>query len=324
MTLENQFSRRQRNLLTVLQLLDTNGALSAKQLSEMTNLSVVSINKLIDVLSQNNLIDLNFINTRGRRAKIYQINYKNVNLGLIQISQVNSEIIVDYSLTDLSGETLQKATLRKKIDSISEILNFIKEQTQSNKPYKLIVGVSGDEMEDIMQLSDVSILEGINLSKALKISTEVDSIIINDVNAATLGSATQLKQNQNSAVGIYFPKDFGPGVGIVINNQLITGADGLAGEIVYSSINQNSEIQQQITDHLQNIIAFLNPNLVTVYIDELNFSAFQITQIIQTLHRNLPLHQNYRLDFNRNFQQDYLLGLATIGKNDYFEILSSN
>ncbi|WP_334333295.1 ROK family protein [Companilactobacillus sp. HBUAS59544] len=324
MTLENQFSRRQRNLLTVLQLLDTNGALSAKQLSNMTNLSVVSINKLIDVLSQNNLIDLNFINTRGRRAKIYQINYKNINLGLIQISQVNSEIIIDYSLTDLSGETLQKASLRKKMNSISEILNFIKDQTQLNKPYKLIVGVSGDEMNDIMQLSDVAILEGINLSKALKISTDIDSIIVNDINAATLGAATQLNQNQNSAVGIYFPKDFGPGVGIVINNQLITGADGLAGEIVYSSINQNSEVHEQITAHLQNIIAFLNPNLLIVYIDELNFNSFQITQIIQALHRNLPLHQNYKLDFNRNFQQDYSLGLATIGKNDYFKIISSN
>ncbi|WP_334351748.1 ROK family protein [Companilactobacillus sp. HBUAS56257] len=324
MTLENQFSRRQRNLLTVLQLLDTNGALSAKQLSNMTNLSVVSINKLIDVLSQNNLIDLNFINTRGRRAKIYQINYKNINLGLIQISQVNSEIIIDYSLTDLSGETLQKASLRKKMNSISEILNFIKDQTQLNKPYKLIVGVSGDEMNDIMQLSDVAILEGINLSKALKISTDIDSIIVNDINAATLGAATQLNQNQNSAVGIYFPKDFGPGVGIVINNQLITGADGLAGEIVYSSINHNSEVHEQITAHLQNIIAFLNPNLLIVYIDELNFNSFQITQIIQALHRNLPLHQNYKLDFNRNFQQDYSLGLATIGKNDYFKIISSN
>jgi HTH domain. len=51
-TSNSKISAREHNLQSILHLLDTHQALSAKQLSTLTGLSVVSINKLIELLEQ--------------------------------------------------------------------------------------------------------------------------------------------------------------------------------------------------------------------------------------------------------------------------------
>lgn len=324
MTSNSKISAREHNLQSILHLLDTHQALSAKQLSTLTGLSVVSINKLIELLEQKNILTVDFTDTRGRRAKTYQINYSAYTLGALQLNEINGRIEGHYFLVDLSGKIIFQADYEEQTTSVEQLLEFIKQQTAQNKPQKIIVGIPGDELNGYLQLSDVKSLQGINLAKAIEVSTDVEAIIVNDINACIFGAASSLHESQNIAAGIYFPKLFGPGVGIVINDQLITGADGLAGEVQYGTVDQNESHTDQIIDHLRNIISLINPNLLIAYIDELDLSDLEVNQIIQTLHRHLPLHQNYKLDFNRNFRSDYLLGLATIGRNNIFKKLSSN
>lgn len=324
MTSNSKISARKHNLQSILHLLDMHKSLSAKQLSTLTGLSVVSINKLIELLELKNILSVDFADTKGRRAKTYQINYQAFTLGALQLSETNDSIKADYFLIDLSGKIISKTSYEEKSISIDQLLDFIRQQTNLNKPQKIVVGISGDELNGYLQLSDVKALQGIKLSKAIQVTTDIDAIVVNDINAGIFGAASSLHESQNIAAGIYFPKLYGPGVGIVINDQLITGADGLAGEIQYSTVDQKNDLQTQIIDHLQNIISLINPNLLIAYIDELGLTDLEINQIIQTIHRRLPLHQNYQLDFNRNFQNDYLLGLATIGRNNIFKKLSGD
>lgn len=325
MTFENKLSARQQNLQSILTLLDTNEKLSAKELAKLTGLSIVSINKLLDILNDStNIIDSDYINTRGRRAKLYKLNYDSIKLGILQLVEIDNQIQAIYYLTNLAGTVLSKKVHDQKIDSIEELTNFLQKQTIQDPPAKIVIGTPGAELDGYLQLSDLEVLQGINLPLAVKTATDIDTIVVNDANAGTYGAAIELNQSKNSAVGIYFPNSFGPGVGIVINNHLIQGADGLAGEVEYSTVDQTAVITEQIINHLQNIISLLNPNLILVYVEKLGLTPIQIDQIKQTIHRNLPLHQKYQLNFERNFEKDYLTGLTTIGRHDILKSLVSD
>lgn len=320
--LDNKFSARQHHLQSILSLLDENKNLSAKQLANLTGLSIVSVNKLLDIInSQSNLIITSYLSTRGRRAKIYQLNYAAQHLGIVQLAEDKGQIKATYFLTDLAGQIQSQKFNDHQIISLEQLTDFIYSEVLQKKPQKIIIGIPGAELDGILQISDLKSLQGIDLTKAVKGITNIDTMVVNDSNASTLGAATVLHENNNLAVGIYFPNNFGPGVGIVINNQLINGVDGLAGEIEYSTVD-SPIISEQIEQHVQNIISLLNPNLMIVYANKLGLTPLQIDQIKQTIKQNLPLHHKYRLDFDRDFEKDYLIGLATIGRKNILQNLS--
>ena len=315
MTTEAKLSTRQRNLLTMLNLLQQDSSQSAKDLSTQTGLSIVSINKLLDVLDNKQLITNGFLNTPGRRAKTYQLRADAGKLGIIQLIENNGKIQITYFLCDLLGQVYLRKEAAKSLDSLDYLLDFIKNMAAKDRPDKIIVGIPGVELNALLQISDVQSLQGINLSAAITTATGIDSSIINDVNASTYG-ANEKSSSENITVGIYFPKSFGPGVGIVINNHLLHGADGLTGEIQFGTVSSENKTQE-IIQHLQNIISLLNPNLVIAYIEKLNLSSAEISHIKQTIDRKLPLHQNYSLNFDHNFENDYLTGLIAIGRRQF-------
>ena len=315
MTTEAELSTRQRNLLTVLNLLQQNDSQSAKNLSAQTGLSIVSINKLLDVLDNKHLIINGFLNTPGRRAKTYQLRADAGKLGIFQLVEIDGKIQITYFLCDLLGQVYLQKQAAKPLESLDYLLDFIKSMTAKQRPDKIIVGIPGVELNALLQISDVKSLQGINLTAAITTATGIDSLIVNDVNASTYG-ANKKSSHENITVGIYFPKNFGPGVGIVINNHLLHGADGLTGEIEFGTVSSDNK-PQEIIQHLQNIISLLNPNLVIAYIEKLDLSDTQINHIKQTLDRKLPLHQNYSLSFDHNFEKDYLTGLIAIGRRQF-------
>ncbi|AKP02201.1 ROK family protein [Companilactobacillus pabuli] len=315
MTTEAKLSTRQRNLLTMLNLLQQDSSQSAKDLSTQTGLSIVSINKLLDVLDNKQLITNGFLNTPGRRAKTYQLRADAGKLGIIQLIENNGKIQITYFLCDLLGQVYLRKEAAKSLDSLDYLLDFIKNMAAKDQPDKIIVGIPGVELNALLQISDVQSLQGINLSAAITTATGIDSSIVNDVNASTYG-ANEKSSSENITVGIYFPKSFGPGVGIVINNHLLHGADGLTGEIQFGTVSSENKTQE-IIQHLQNIISLLNPNLVIAYVEKLNLSDTEISHIKQTIDRKLPLHQNYSLNFDHNFENDYLTGLIAIGRRQF-------
>jgi len=322
--LDNRLSARQQNLQSILCLLDENKSLSAKQLAHLTGLSIVSINKLLDIInSHSHLITTSYLSTRGRRAKNYQLNYAAYHLGIVQLIESNNQIKATFFLTDLAGNVQYQKFNDPKITSLKQLTSFIQQETIQNQPQKIIIGIPGAELNGLLEISDIKALQGINLATAIKAATDIETIVVNDANASTFGAATALHENNNIAVGIYFPNNFGPGVGIVINNQLINGADGLAGEIEYSTVD-SALASERIRQHVQNIISLLNPNLMLVYADKLGLNASQIEQIKQTLQHNLPLHHQYRLDFDRDFEKDCLIGLTTIGRKNILHNLSTD
>lgn len=322
MTTNSHLSARQQNLKRILSLLDENDELSAKDLSNLTGLSIVSINKLIDVLSSHTpIIATNFINTRGRRAKTYHLNYQAYKLGIVELMENHKQVQATFFFTDLTGKIQSPQYSNSKISSIDQLIAFIKQATKNQRPQKIIVGVPGTEINGYLQISDVESLRGINLSATIQKNTGIETIIVNDANAATFGAAIDLKESQNISVGLYFPNDAGPGVGIVINNHLINGADGLAGEVEYGTIDEHQDITRQIIQYVQNIISFLNPHLIVIYIERLSLTNLQTKQIEETIKNNLPLHKKYRLDFSRSFEKDYLKGLATIGRKNILQNL---
>lgn len=315
--MNNKLSTRQQNLQIILNLLDEHSQLSAKELANLTGLSIVSINKLLDIInSKSNIITNDFLNTKGRRAKVYKINYDAKSLGVLELVEIDKKMMAIYYLTNLRGQARFKTLSHQEITSIKQLTKFIKTEISENKPDRIIIGFPGAALDGYLQTSDIKDLQGINLSQTIQNVTGISTTIVNDANASTYGAARELNESQNIAVGLYFPHYLGLGIGIVINNQLINGADGLAGEAQYSTISSDLNAVEKIIQYTQNIISFLNPNLIIIYTEKIKLTDNQIETIKQTLKKRLPVFQNYRLDFKRNFENDYLIGLATIGRQN--------
>lgn len=315
--MDAKLTTRQQNLQTILNLLDENPRLSAKQLANLTGLSIVSINKLLDVIiSKSSIIATDSLDTRGRRAKVYKLNYAATSLGIVELLEIDQKMTAIYFLTDLAGHIKSKTVAHTEMTSLEQLMTFIKTQVAKQVPARIVVGFPGAELNGYLQTSDIKNLHDINLAQMIQTATDISTTIVNDANASTYGAAHELRENNNIAVGIYFPHHLGLGVGIVINNQLINGADGLAGEVQYSTIASDLNATEKIIAYVQNIVSFLNPNLIIVYTEKLNLSAVQKESIKETLKKKLPIFKNYRLDFDRSFENDYLTGLSTIGRQN--------
>ncbi|MFG7388286.1 ROK family protein [Lactococcus lactis] len=133
-------------------------------------------------------------------------------------------------------------------------------------------GITGVEIDGELRIMDFSPLKNINLAKEIRDSTQIETIIENDINAATLGYA--LEDNEVLS-GVYFPEKFPPGSSLIINQTIFKGSNNISGEIKYLPtfrtaefpLSQN-EIYLKVFDSIQTIIAMYAPHQLIIFIPQ--------------------------------------------------------
>lgn len=305
---------RQRNLDLVLQLLSQQGSLSAKALAAATGLSVVSIHKLIDQLQTRDLLreEPQLVKTRGRSARLFAVNPTAYALLSVRLFEGNAgQMLAKMEVIDLAG-TRATALVTQPVTTPAALIAQLQTLVQqaSQPPRVVVIGLPGVSVAQRLQVTDVAGWQQVQLASLVEQALHLPVQVINDVNAVTYGGVGRVDP-QASAVGLYYPRQFGPGVGIVHAGTIITGAHGLAGEIASSPAYQQAtyplaDLPTRITQDVQTLVSLLDPAYVFLYTPKHTVTLPQLGLTVQ-------------VQTQREFDDDYCYGLLRLGRQMVYQ-----
>lgn len=322
---------KKNNLVYLMTLIRELGPLSKRELSEKSGLSVVTINKLIPELIDRELIKpySREVITGGRFASSYSFNEKKFYSLIIKLIEKDNQMSFYFYLCDLSGTIWKKKELNGYQLEWTDLLATIDVWQKLYPNIKSIVlGIPGVENSGIVTLVDYPMLRGKNIKKELENRYECLIQIENDVNAAILGFSTKEATNLIIA-GIYYPIGFPPGGGVTIHQKLLKGNNNYAGEVAslplavnWSTVNINQlDLKEHFLDIVKVYISLYDPHKIVAYVSKNRLNEEQ--EIIKLLKKDFPLIQLPEIIFTETFEEDYLLGLITLGLKQLNEQLKN-
>ncbi|WP_412989266.1 ROK family protein [Pediococcus siamensis] len=155
---------------------------------------------------------------------------------------------IKYGLVDEAGKIIEKDRIRTSADGeeILRNIEMIVSQFKSETPITAIgVSAPGIVQRNGFMTTGGAIRDfyGINLKEEIEKRVEIPTVIENDANAAAFA-----EQWQGNAVGLhnYYCMVIGTGIGggLIINDQIYRGGNGMAGELGMMSAMDVKDIQQ--------------------------------------------------------------------------------
>ncbi|WP_312641049.1 ROK family transcriptional regulator [Hydrogenoanaerobacterium sp.] len=231
------------NIDIIHKLIFERGPISKPKLSKITNLSLPTVNKIVDILENDGVIKQqgSTDNGVGRKAKMY---IGNNNLGnIIALYFLNDSYrcclvdilgnIIKSKTFPVETGTTSQAALDSTFHAIDHMINL------SNAQVKAIgIGVPGVVMQDdrITSIPNIAEWENINLKQLVEQRYGVSTYVENDVKLTTIGYYhTNLKEKYDNMVYFYIGK--GLGSGVIINQRLLKGFSSFAGELGYLTLD---------------------------------------------------------------------------------------
>lgn len=155
---------------------------------------------------------------------------------------------IKFGIVTKTGKILKKWVVSTPINSkpnkIIDLLSLqVKQATKG--VYNLLgvgIGIPGSVRPDTLRVYDCNNLGwygDVDIVNPLSKNLDIPVIIENDANAAAMGE--QWKGSLRRADILYVTLGTGVGSGIIINNQLIHGATGAAGELGHVIVNPNGK-----------------------------------------------------------------------------------
>lgn len=241
----NTMDVRVSNAITILKMLRNHPAKTKSQLAQETGLSFSSASNIATILLQKGLltIDKNALSTGGRKAACLSfdgdfayaivLDLHDNRVGTLGLVNMSNRIIKTVSFDIKAKDNLE--TIQIKISKANEQL-----MKEVEKP---IIGVCCAIAAVFLEKSNIvlscsnPIFEGVNLVSILRDLFHNHFVVIeNDANLAIL--AQRGKNTFSSKIAIFLTQ--GVGMGIMINNQLFKGKDGIAGELGHMKVRGES------------------------------------------------------------------------------------
>lgn len=247
------------------------------QLAELTKISLVTVNALMkELMETSEVIEDSVIQPQlGRPATLYKYNAEYSLALVIYMYEKNKMDVVNFSVCNLYGEVIK--TLHNEIESITleKIdLNISNLLTQYPNIKIIGFGVPGVEVDDQLIISDYTVFQDIKLSCYIENKFKKPVFVENDVNAAVVGYCyNHLEQKDKCVIGLYFPSKYAPGAGIYINERLVKGCKGLAGEIKFLPLGINwdtfdheiEKVNDVIVKVMKTFMCLYNPDTIVLY-----------------------------------------------------------
>jgi hypothetical protein len=188
----------------------------------------------------------------------------------VRIFESGNEMIGKMEIVDLAGKRLF-GLVEKTIKQVEDILTGVQEllAAANKQPEVIMLGVPGIEIMNKMEYVDLASLQSQNLSQYFQEQTQINTYVVNDANAVAYGAIGRLDVGA-SLVSLYYPYQFGPGVGIVINGKPMIGANGAAGEIAAGPFYESQkfpvlDLTSAVVRDVQNLVTLIDPKYIVVY-----------------------------------------------------------
>lgn len=225
------------------------GEISRTDLSKETGLALPSVMRISDALIQKGfIVDIGQgVSTGGRKPTLLTINkdYKYI-VGV----EIASHTLI--TLTDFAGDTIDSKHIDVRndntpLESLSEIAKVILTMLEdnsilSNQVAAIGVGTPGKDFKHRQAIKGFMKKgwESIDVEEQLSKLTNISVIVDNVARTRTL-SEIWFGVGKNHSSFLYAFIDWGVGIGIVSQSEIVTGAQSVAGEFGHMSIDMNGE-----------------------------------------------------------------------------------
>lgn len=276
MELTNRNLIKEINLNHVRRIMKRVDTATKPQLAEMTKLSVVTINSLVKELLKNGEVfeDELVTSNGGRPALAYRYNYDYSFALVIYMNEKQGQDVILATVVNLQGDVLARREYFIPIFDREPFVEMIDHFLTMYPSIKVVgIGLPGQSVNGEIKESSHETLKGIRIIEDLKKEFGLQVIIENDVNAAIVGHCTQGEYNEDqSVVGIYFPMNYPPGMGIYLDGRIIKGKDGMAGEIKYLPLDvnwgttmANNDFTKVVFKIIHTVNIILAPDTIVIY-----------------------------------------------------------
>ncbi len=274
-------SIREQNLHLIRKALHDEQVSTTSVLHEKTGLSIVTINKLLNLLiSSGEVIQGDKgCSLNGRPAATYRFNEMNKLILILSVYHRSGHKYVGYSVHNLFGECLERREelIDDKQTYTNEFKNGMERYIDRYKKIAVIgVSMPSDDVGGRVGSAIRHDSHASRLSSHLEKQFNLPVFFETDINAATLGCYKRLK-DQECVSGIILIPGKIPSCGFCYNGQVLRGKDGMAGEIRYFPMYNDGgvlPIESLQADDLairtiRAIMCVLNPGYVSIYTESL-------------------------------------------------------
>lgn len=265
------------NLNKVRRALKDAGVATKPQLAEITGLSVVTVNSLINTLLDTGevLPDTILDSEGGRPAASFLYNSKFRMALVIYMHEYHGQDTAFYCVVNLRGEVVERVSHILSDACVESFDSNIEQLLRKYPQIKAICfGIPGGEVSQMLVISDYTKMRGQSLSGHIGEKFNLPVFVENDINAAVMGYChLNGIQSDKCVIGLYFPDKYPPGAGIYLNGNIFRGRNGLAGEIKYlpfgidwEAFDYNpAEIDEVMIKTVQAFLCMYSPDRIVLY-----------------------------------------------------------
>lgn len=322
----NMIDMKQNNAHTVLWTLCSCKTATIKELAEKTGLSFATVGNTLNQFVKSGEVTLGetVSATGGRPSQAYDFNAEYAHMMAMSVRVRGGKNVICSCVGNLYGETIWKTEqFFEHID-----LTCFEQMTESclhMYPTIRVLAFSlpGVERDGVIISNDYTELKGLSFTEHFQKKYGRSVVVENDVNVAVLGYGKTIAPT-SVLVGIYFPKYFNPGAGILINGKVLKGAGGYAGEVSilplgFDWLSIDYADPQQTGSAISRLISVfcsvVNPEHMVLYGD------FFTDALKKTIQREIP-SQAIRnifpsLDYAGDLDSDIISGLFTLAVSAY-------
>ena len=218
---------------------------------------------------------------------------------MYDVCQKNDCCAIIYCLKNALGELIDSKKIKKKELVGEDIVNCLNKIIEEDKYLQYIsLGLPAIISNNQVIESDIDSLKEI--------------LLMNDIKCIAYGYNQMHHQN---VCFLTIPKDSGPGCGMILDNQLIDGNNGIAGEVAYVPLFDFLK-KREFGNSLENIIQVVattivmyNPHLL-IFTGE-NIKEDDLEAIQKGCPNYVPIHFMPSLKYQENCEDYYFQGLES-------------
>lgn len=271
-----------------------------KEIAQKTNVSIMTTGTILnDFLSKGIIVENELIYVeKGRPTHQYKLNPDYYHECMMYVKK-NDCCSIIYCLKNALGELIDSKKIKKKELVGEDIVNCLNKIIEEDK-----------------YLQYISLGLPVIISNNQVIESDIDSLkeilLMNDIKCIAYGYNQMHHQN---VCFLTFPKDSGPGCSMILDNQLIDGNNGIAGEVAYVPLFDFLK-KREFDNSLENIIQVVattivmyNPHLL-IFTGE-NIKEDDLEAIQKGCPNYVPIHFMPSLKYQENCEDYYFQGLES-------------
>lgn len=299
------------------------------ELADRTGLSVVTINSLLeDLLKTGEVVQSGLAPSGGGRPSTryqYRPDYRYA--VLLYGHQSEGRNLMHLAVVNLMGECVWR-----KEEYFDEILvesfEAVLDDVIGRFPEigLLAFGLPGEVVDDVVTIHDYQALVGPEFMAHYKERYHLPVVFENDINAMTYGACREGDVEKATVAGIYLPRIYPPGAGLVIQGKIYDGTSHCAGELAGLPVPVSWDSLDYGREHdvLENLKLLTAVYGFTVAPETLIFYGDFFTEELQEQLRAYSgrlLEGKFHMDliFAENLERDYEEGMKRLALEALWE-----